>query len=264
MSYVAYWLDDGTPVPHTFSNVGGALTFDNFPVVAAGRQFVIELTVVLNDSPVNVSGTQFINTAKWDFGRLIEGVFYEPLPGEWGITEPMTIAAPELVVTKSGPATMNLGEWGDFVIDVENVGLADAWDVSISDLLPDGPTGGMCDVTPEVTGAQVFAADGSVSGLRFGRHLVRQLQGGWVRVRGADRAMYHAMCVFASNFVNALLDSAEEIGLMMEIGEWVLHRACTDGKRLQTMTDSPLRIAINVSNTTTQVPQRSTSCLLER
>ena len=39
MSHTAYWLDDGTPVPHTFSNVGGALTFDNIPIVAAGRQF---------------------------------------------------------------------------------------------------------------------------------------------------------------------------------------------------------------------------------
>lgn len=56
-----------------------------------------------------------------------------------------------------------------------------------------------------------FAADGSATGLRFGRHLVRQLHGGWVRVRGADRALYHAMCVFASNFVSALFDGAEEI-----------------------------------------------------
>jgi hypothetical protein len=120
VSHVAYWLDDGTPVPHTFSNVGGALSFDNFPIVSAGRQFVIELTVVLDDNPANVSGTQFINTAKWDFGRLIDDIYYEPLPGEWGVTEPMTIAAPELVVTKSGPATMNLGQWGDFVIDVQN------------------------------------------------------------------------------------------------------------------------------------------------
>ena len=57
-----------------------------------------------------------------------------------------------------------------------------------------------------------FTADGSTSGLRFGRQLVRQLHGGWVRVRGADRAMYHAMCVFASNFLNALFGGAEEIG----------------------------------------------------
>ena len=104
------------------------------PIVVADRQFVIELTVVLDDSPVNVSGTQFVNTAKWDFGRLIDDVFYEPLPGEWGITEPLTIAAPELVATKTGPATMNLGEWGDFVVDIQNVGLSEAWDVSLRDL----------------------------------------------------------------------------------------------------------------------------------
>ncbi len=160
VSHTAYWRDDGTPVPHTFSNVGGALTFDDFPIVPAGRQFVIELTVVLDDSPANVNGTQFINTAKWDFGRLIDGVYYEPLPGEWGVTPPMTIAAPDVVVAKTGPATMNLGQWGDFAIDVHNVGLSDAWDVSVRDLLPDGPTGGMCDTTPQIVSAQVFAADG--------------------------------------------------------------------------------------------------------
>jgi predicted short-subunit dehydrogenase-like oxidoreductase (DUF2520 family) len=56
-----------------------------------------------------------------------------------------------------------------------------------------------------------FAADGSASGLRFGRHLVRQLHGGWVIVHGPDRSLYHAMCVFASNFISALFDGAEEI-----------------------------------------------------
>jgi len=161
VGHEAYWLDDGTPVPHSFSNVGGLLTFDDIPIVEAGRQFVIALTVVLDDSPANVSGTQFANTAKWDFGRLIDGVFYEPLPGEWGVTPPLTIAAPELVVTKTGPATLNLGEWGEFVVDVHNVGLSEAWDVSLRDLLPDGPSGGTCDRVPEILGAQVFAADGA-------------------------------------------------------------------------------------------------------
>jgi uncharacterized repeat protein (TIGR01451 family) len=160
VSHIAYWLDDGTQVPHTFSNVGGSLLFDNFPIVDAGRQYVIELTVILEDTPANAPGTQFINTARWDFGRLIDGVYYEPLPGEWGISPPLTIAAPELVVTKSGPATMNLGEWGDFVIDVQNNGLSDAWDISIQDLFPDGPTGGMCDLTPEILSARVYASDG--------------------------------------------------------------------------------------------------------
>lgn len=160
VSHTAYWLSSGALVPHTFSNVAGALTFDNISLVGAGEQFVIELTVVLNNSPANVPGTQFINTAKWEFGRLIDGVFYRPLPGEWGVTPPMTIAAPELVVTKSGPATMNLGQWGDFAIDVHNAGLSEAWDVSIRDLLPDGATGGMCDLTPDIQSIQVFESDG--------------------------------------------------------------------------------------------------------
>ena len=65
-----------------------------------------------------------------------------------------------LTVEKSGPATMNLGQWGDFVIDVQNTALGTAWDVSIRDLLPDGATGGMCDLTPQIMSVQVFAADG--------------------------------------------------------------------------------------------------------
>jgi hypothetical protein len=73
------------------------------PIVAVGRQFVIDLTVVLNDRAVERAGTQFVNTAKWDFGRLIGGVFYEPLPGENGISPPLTIAAPVLVSDKTGP-----------------------------------------------------------------------------------------------------------------------------------------------------------------
>ena len=85
-----------------------------FPIVPAGQQIVIALTVVLNECPANTPGKQFINTANWNFGRLIDGIFYQPLPGERGITPPMTIAAPQLVVTKTGPATMNLGQWGEF------------------------------------------------------------------------------------------------------------------------------------------------------
>jgi len=160
VSHTINWVDDGTPVPHSFSNAAGVLTFANFPIVASGRQFVIALTVVLNDTPANAPGTQFINTAKWEFGRLIDGTFYQPLPGEWGITPPMTIAAPLLTATKSGPATMNVGQWGNFAINVQNIGFGDAWNAGIRDVLPNGPTGGMCSLTPEILSAQVFAADG--------------------------------------------------------------------------------------------------------
>jgi uncharacterized repeat protein (TIGR01451 family)/fimbrial isopeptide formation D2 family protein len=164
LGYTAYWEGTGVPVPLNFSNVGGVLSFSGFPIIPATEQITVEITVVLNDTPTNSNGTQFVNTAKWFFGRLIEDVFYEPLPGEWGISPPLTIAAPDLVVTKNGPATigrtLNLGEWGDFSIDVQNNGFSDAWDISLVDYLPNGATGGMCDVTPQIQSAQVFAADG--------------------------------------------------------------------------------------------------------
>ncbi|HXW10058.1 MAG TPA: hypothetical protein VD737_05555, partial [Steroidobacteraceae bacterium] len=160
LSHVAYIQGTNTPVPHTFTNVGGLLTFQDFGVIPAGQQIIIEITVVLDDSPANVLGTQFINTAKWSFGRLIEGTFYEPLPGEWGISPPLTIAAPQLVVTKTGPATMNLGQWATFALDVRNAGQFEAWNATLLDRLPDVAAGGMCAQTPEVLDAQVFAADG--------------------------------------------------------------------------------------------------------
>ncbi|MET0985474.1 MAG: hypothetical protein ABW034_08715 [Steroidobacteraceae bacterium] len=150
VSHSVYWEDTGAPLTHTFANAGGVLSFSNFGVVQANRQFVIEVTVVLEDVPANAIGTQFINTAKWQFGRLIDGTFYQPLPGEWGVSSPMTIVAPNLTLTKSGPATMNLGTAGQFVLDVHNTGSGDAWNVNIRDRLPNGPTGGMCDLAPQI------------------------------------------------------------------------------------------------------------------
>jgi hypothetical protein len=165
ISSSVYWKDSGLPVAHTFSNVGGVLTFDNLPIIPATDQIVIEITVVLEDTVANAPGTQFTNTAKWYFGRLIDGTFYEPLPGEWGISEPLTIAAPELIMTKTGPATLgrtlNLGEWGTFGLDIHNIGLGDAWDITLIDILPDEATGGMCNATPEILSAQIFATDGT-------------------------------------------------------------------------------------------------------
>jgi len=128
-------------------------------LIPAGSQILINLTVVLDNTSANIPGTQFINTAKWQFGRLIDGVYYEPLPGEWGVTAPMTIVKPNLVVTKSGPTSViNLGEWANFTLDVRNSGTwaGDAWNVNILDRMPTDPSnsfnGGMCNMTPEVTG----------------------------------------------------------------------------------------------------------------
>src|SRR5499425_392034 len=70
------------------------------------------------------------------------------------------VAAPNLVFTKSGPATMSLGQWGQFGFNVQNTGSSDAWNVTLLDELPSGSTGGMCNMTPQVLTAQVFKADG--------------------------------------------------------------------------------------------------------
>ncbi|MEM9173913.1 MAG: OmpA family protein [Myxococcota bacterium] len=70
------------------------------------------------------------------------------------------LVPPVLEVTKTGPATLTLAQPGEFVLDVRNTGPNDAWNATVLDRLPDGATGGLCDVPPEVTGAQVFAADG--------------------------------------------------------------------------------------------------------
>ncbi len=177
VSHVAYWRGSGTPVapPPAFSNVGGVLTFDfndNF-IIPAGEQIVIEITVVLNDTPANVPGTVFTNTAKWSFGRLIDGVFYEPLPGEWGISPPMTIVAPNLVVTKTSSETaLNLGVSATFTIDAQNTGGGDAWNTTIEDNLPPFSGGaGMCDYDPRtVLSARIVAANGTT--------LVRNLTAG--------------------------------------------------------------------------------------
>jgi len=73
------------------------------------------------------------------------------------------LVPPVLEVTKSGPATVVPGQFGLFTIDVRNTGPNDAWDTTMSDVLPDGATGGMCDSTPQVSSARVFAADGITS-----------------------------------------------------------------------------------------------------
>ena len=52
----------------------------------------------------------------------------------------MTIGAPSLVVDKTGPVTMNMGETGQFTIDVVNTGIFDAWNVTLVDRLPNDPT----------------------------------------------------------------------------------------------------------------------------
>jgi len=165
LSYVkssAAWKGSGAPVPFAVTNASGLLTFSGFPSIPAGQQIVLSVTVVLNNAvPPNSAGTQFSNTANWTLGTTIGGSFHYPLPGQQGVSSPpLTIAAPGLVLTKGGPATMNPGQLGQFTLNVQNTGNSDAWNATIVDKLPTGTTGGMCNMTPQVLSAQVFQADG--------------------------------------------------------------------------------------------------------
>lgn len=133
--------------------------------VAAGTQIEIQMTVVLDNVPANVAGTQFTNTAKWWFGRVIDGVAYAPLPGQSGVSPPMTIAEPGLTLHKSTSITnLNVGTAAPFRLNVQNTGASDAWNTAITDVLPSG----MCAFDPTATvTARVFASDGAtpVSGV---------------------------------------------------------------------------------------------------
>src|SRR5262249_21192388 len=166
LSYVnssAAWKGSGAPVGFTVTNASGLLTFSGFPPIPAGQQIVLSVTVVLNNAvPPNSPGTQFSNTANWTLGTTIGGTFQFPLPGEQGVSSPpLTIAAPNLVFTKSGPATMAVGQPGQFGFDILNNGTGDAWNATILDRLPKStPTGGMCSATPQILSAQLFQADG--------------------------------------------------------------------------------------------------------
>ena len=166
----AYNQNTGAPitlVPETDPNAPGGvwtpknLSYEAIPLINQGDQIVVEITVVLDDTANNTIGKTFVNTAKWSFGRLIEGVFYEPLPGEWGVSAPMTISGPNLIVTKSSSETaLNLGIPAAFTVNVQNVGGTDAWNTTVVDQIPED----MCDYDPTQTpgiAASILAPDGS-------------------------------------------------------------------------------------------------------
>jgi len=117
-----------SPAPTTF-NVGGV-------------DYTLDMSFLDNGSPVD----EFIT-------REGDTVNSSGLVGDFTLPPGLTIA-------KSGPASMRIAEWGAFRIAVQNASEGDAHDATIVDLLPDGPTGGMCDTPPEIQSAQVFEADG--------------------------------------------------------------------------------------------------------
>ncbi len=156
--------------------------------IAAGTQVEIQMTVLLDNVPANATGTQFTNTAKWWFGRVIDGVAYTPLPGQSGISTPMSIVEPGLTLQKSSTLTnLNVGTGAPFKLNVQNTGGGAAWNATLNDVLPTG----MCafDPTPTVS-ARVYASDG-----------VTPVSGGLVA--GTDYTVNYSGCTLSLNMLSA-------------------------------------------------------------
>ncbi|MEZ4334496.1 MAG: OmpA family protein [Myxococcota bacterium] len=129
--------------------------------IPAGEQVVVEIAVVLEDTPTNVHGLSFTNTANYLYNWL-DGNLTTQRNGTAGTSAAMTIVGPETVtLTKTGPATMTLGAPATFTLDVQNTGDGAAWNLSLQDRLPNGPNAGTCDAPASAFTAQVFAADGT-------------------------------------------------------------------------------------------------------
>jgi uncharacterized repeat protein (TIGR01451 family) len=154
-----------------------------------GVDYTLEMSFLDNGSPVD----EFITRE----GDIVNST---GLVGEFTLP-------PGLTVTKTGPATMRLAEWGNFVIGVQNESESDAYNATIVDLLPDGPTGGMCDMTPEVLSAQVFAADG-----------VTPVPGKGPLTQGTDYSLAYDSATCELTFITQTAQSVIGVGERLMIG----------------------------------------------
>jgi uncharacterized repeat protein (TIGR01451 family) len=186
-------LDYLVHVTNTAANpVNPVVITDNLNAAGAGALTYVAGTATMNGSPNGVSVVGNVITANYSatYGPLAPGgtidLRFRATLGStlaagtivtntgvvtWN-TPPQTasasvsvtvggvVGAPNLVFTKSGPATMSLGQWGQFGLNVQNTGTSNAWNATLLDQLPSGATGGMCNTTPQVLSAQVFQADG--------------------------------------------------------------------------------------------------------
>jgi uncharacterized repeat protein (TIGR01451 family) len=186
LSAQVFQADGVTPVPGKGPLAAGAdytVTYAGAPtctltlnmltaaaVISATQRLVITYQAQLDAKTqkgatlTNVAGaTQWYNGPSTNNGRtsytckLTNGT-----PGVLDCQDAHTLTVPvyALTLTKGGPATMYVGQFGRFTLDVQNTGTTDAWNATIVDKLPKIATGGMCTTTPVIASVQVFQADG--------------------------------------------------------------------------------------------------------
>ena len=84
--------------------------------------------------------------------------------------------------------------------------MTDAWNATVVDRLPTGPTGGMCAAAPQILSAQVFQADGitPVPGLySLGMRFQRRRRSHFVGGVGEDAAFIAAQVTGLADLARA-------------------------------------------------------------
>jgi uncharacterized repeat protein (TIGR01451 family)/fimbrial isopeptide formation D2 family protein len=135
--------------------------------IPAGEQIVIDITVILDDTPTNTSGKQFNNTASYTYNR-INNDSGTRADGGSDTTADMTIVGPDtLVMTKTGPASMQVGAPATFTLDLHNQGSGTAWNPILTDRLPDQADGGTCGAGPAGVSASIPPGAALVAGTDY-------------------------------------------------------------------------------------------------
>ncbi len=124
-----------------------------------GEQAVFDITVRVDDTPSNIAGLAFDNTATYTYNRL-DNAPATILPGYPGTSAEMTVEEPELTLEKTGPVQLQLGVPAVYTLNVHNVGGSPAYQTTLYDLLPNQADGGTCDAAPSQVTARVFESDG--------------------------------------------------------------------------------------------------------
>ncbi|MCO1334424.1 isopeptide-forming domain-containing fimbrial protein [Microbulbifer sp. OS29] len=132
--------------------------------VPAGEQVIIDVTLRLRDSnPPNVDGLNYSNSASYSYNYDNDNPAAGQGAGTGNTTLDMTVVEPtEITLTKTGPVALQSGLAGTFTLDLHNTGNGPAWDISVTDLLPDNNPGGMCETAPANFAAQISDAAGNI------------------------------------------------------------------------------------------------------
>ncbi len=128
--------------------------------VPANEQIVVDITVQLRNQPVNVAGLLFNNTASYTTNMVDNDNATQAGTAPVTTVDMIVVEPTDMTLTKTGPATLLFGTPGVFTLDVQNIGTGPAFDLTVTDVLPNPVLGGMCDIAPNNFTARIFMADG--------------------------------------------------------------------------------------------------------